>query len=265
MSYISYKDILPNLRGLKKGDIVYVISDVLELAKVSRIHTERFDAQCFLNSIMEKVGEEGTVLFPVFSWGFCEGKLFDYRKTPGETGALGNAALKNEKFKRTTHPIYSFAVWGKLQNEICGIETEDSFGEGTIFDYLYKHKAKALVIGLSALEGLTMVHYVEQIVGVSYRFFKKFEGRYVDAAGHEQNKHVVMYVRDLNIDPEENMERLSQILEELKISDTQIINGVPFRTVLLAEACQIIKLDIELNDSRNLYQFKNGRLNCDRN
>lgn len=259
MSYIPYKNILDNLRGVKKGDIIYVISDVLELAKVSRMHKEKFDAQCFINSIMEKVGREGTVLFPVFNWGFCEGKLFDYRNTPGKTGALGNVALSNKKFRRTTHPIYSFAVWGKRQNEVCEIETEDSFGEGTVFDYLYKHKGKALVIGLNALEGLTMVHYVEQLVGVSYRYFKKFEGKYIDGLGHEQTKQAIMYVRDLSVDPKENMEHLSQILEELKISDTQIVNGIPFRTVLLEETCQIVKFDIVLNGSRNLYQFKNGR------
>lgn len=256
MEYVSYKNILGRLHDIKKGDMLYVISDVLELAKVSRMQGERFDAQYFLNTIMEKVGAEGTVLLPVFNWGFCKGEPFDYRQTPGKTGALGNAALKNKEFRRTCHPIYSFAVWGKGQHEICSIDTEDSFGKGTVFDYLYKHKAKALVIGLNALEGLTMVHYVEQIVGVHYRYFKIFEGNYIDCAGNKQIKKALMYVRDLNINPEEDMEHLSQILEDLKISDTQIINDIPFRVVLLEQACQIVKMDIELNDSRNLYQFK---------
>ena len=257
MEYVSYKNILDKLDKVKRGDIVYVISDVLELAKVSKIYAEKFDAQLFLNTIIQKVGQEGTVLLPTFNWGFCEGKLYDYRKTPGKTGALGNVALKCTGFKRTNHPIYSFAVWGKKQKELCEIDTEDCFGEGTVFDYLYKHNAKALVIGLNALEGLTMVHYVEQKVGVFYRYFKEFEGIYIDSEGQEKIKRVRMYVRDLDIDPEEDMERLSQILETLKISETQVINGIPFRTVLLEYVCQIVRMDIELNGSKNLYRFKN--------
>lgn len=255
VEYIPYKNILEKIDNIEKGDIIYVISDVLELAKVSRLHGEKFDAQQFLDTLIDKVTTEGTILIPTFNWDFCEKKTFDYNKTPGKTGALGNAALKNMKFQRTRHPVYSFAVWGKKQAEFVSIDIEDSFGEGTIFDHLYKNKAKSLVIGLNALESLTMVHYVEQIVGVSYRYFKEFEGKYIDSKGVEQIKKMRMYVRDLDIDPEEDMEHLSQILEDLKISDTRIINGIPFRTVLLEQACQIVRMDIELNGSRNLYRF----------
>lgn len=255
LEYIPYKQMLEQIDRIQIGDLVYVISDVLELAKISRQYGERFDAQKFLISLMKKVGKRGTLLIPTFNWDFCHGKTYDYRKTPGKTGALGNAALKNMEFKRTCHPVYSFAVWGNRQNDLISIDVEDSFGKGTVFDYLYNNKAKALVIGLNALEGLTMVHYVEQIVGVSYRYFKEFEGEYIDSEGMKEKKRVLMYVRDLNINPEEDMERLSQILEDLNISNTQVINGIPFRVVLLEQACQIVKMDVELNGSKNLYRF----------
>lgn len=265
MRYISYEVILEKIRNIDKGDLIYVISDVLELAKKSRLNGEKFDAQIFLQSIMKKVGTEGTILVPTFNWDFCKGKTFDYRHTPGKTGALGNAALKNNEFIRTKHPIYSFAVWGKRQDEILSIDVEDSFGKDTIFDYLYKNHAKAFVIGLNALDGLTMVHYIEQIVGVPYRYLKVFEGKYIDAQGIEQTKKASMYVRDLSIDPEEDTKHLSQILEDLKISKTQIINDIPFRVVLLNQACEIVKMDIELNESRNIYRFKDNVNDIGRN
>lgn len=255
VEYISYTDIVGKIDSIKKGDILYVISDVLELAKTARINGERFDAQKFLCTLMEKVGKEGTVLLPVFNWDFCNGEPFDYKHTLGKTGALGNAALKNNNFIRTRHPIYSFAVWGKHQDELYSITTEDCFGKGTVFDYLYKKKAKAFVIGLNALEALTMVHYVEQMVGVSYRYFKEFEGIYRDGTDEHIQK-VVMYVRNLDINPQEEMGHLSQILEDLNVSNTQIVNGIPFRTVWLEQACQLVKIDIELNNSKNLYHFK---------
>lgn len=255
MEYVPYGKIMEQIEGIQKGDIIYVISDVLELAKTAREHGERFNAHQFLHTLMDKIGAEGTILIPVFNWDFCEGRPFDYKKTLGQTGALGNAALKDTEFTRTKHPVYSFAVWGKHKDDLCLIETEDCFGEGSIFDYLYQNKAKSLVIGLNALEGLTMVHYIEQKIGVSYRYFKEFEGKYIDGMG-EHAKKIVMYVRDLDIDPQEDMEHLSRILEDLNISHTQIINGIPFRIVLLEQACQIVRIDIECNSSRNLYRFK---------
>lgn len=255
MAYTSYGTILNQIDTIIQGDLVYVISDVLDLAKVSRINGEKFEASKFINTLINKVGKDGTILIPTFNWDFCEGKTFDYNKTPGKTGALGNAALKDQRFRRTKHPIYSFAVYGREQEDICAIDTEDSFGESTVFGYLYRNNAKALVIGLNALEGLTMVHYVEQQVGVPYRYFKTFEGKYRDEWGTEQIKRASMYVRDLKVDPEEDMAHLSTILEDLKISRTKIVNGIPFRVVLLKQACEIVKMDIELNGSNNLYRF----------
>lgn len=254
MGYVPYTNIVEQIEGIRRGEMIYVISDVLELAKTAREYGEKFDAQKFLHTLMDKIGSEGTILLPVFNWDFCVGKPFDYKQTPGKTGALGNAALKNPAFIRTRHPIYSFAVWGRHKDYLCAIETDDCFGTGSIFDYLYQNKAKAFVIGLNALEGFTMVHYVEQKIGVPYRYFKKFEGTYIDNLG-EHIKSAVMYVRDLDIDPQEDMEHLSDILEDLNISHTQMINGVPFRTVLIEQACQIIRMDIECNNSRNIYRF----------
>lgn len=255
VDYMSYRNILGNINTINSGDMVYLISDVLELAKIARLHGEKFNPHVFLDSLIERVGPKGTILVPTFNWDFCDGKTYDYYKTMGKTGALGNAALKHEKFERTQHPIYSFAVYGDKREELVAIDQEDCFGEKTVFDYLYKNQAKALVIGLNALEGLTMVHYVEQLMGVPYRYFKEFTGEYIDRFGNKQKKKARMYVRDLEIDPQENMEHLSQILEDLNISNTKIINDVPFRTVYLRQACKIIEMDIQLNESKNLYDF----------
>lgn len=255
MEYISYEAILDQIGDIAQGDLVYVISDILELVKNARNHEEKFDPTNFLSTLIHKVGETGTIVIPTFNWDFCKGKIFDYRKTPARTGALGNTALKDQRFRRTRHPIYSFAVWGREQENLCAIDTEDSFGESTVFGYLYRNNAKAFVIGLNALEGLAMVHYVEQMIGVPYRYFKIFKGKYIDEQGIEHMKSASMYVRDLDIDPKVDMEHLSQILEDLNVSKTKIINDVPFRVVLLRQACEIVKMDIELNGSRNLYRF----------
>ncbi len=248
---------MKQMHDIKQGDIVYLISDILELVKAARENGEHFQADLFLQTILDKVGKGGTLLIPTFNWGFCKGKTFNYKTTRGETGALGNVALKNDNFVRTQHPIYSFAVAGRLQKELFEINNEDSFGEGTIFDYLYLNNAKGLVIGLEPLEGLTMVHYIEQIVGVDYRYIKIFKGDYIDWRGEKSTREVSMYVRDLDIDPQENMTQMGMMLSKLNIVHTKLINGVTFTSMFLKPVCDIVRIDAAYNHSRNLYSFHN--------
>lgn len=254
---VGYLDILSGIDEIRKGDIVYVVSDVLALSIQCRERGERFDIQKFIDSILDKVGEEGTVLFPTFNWDFCKGKTFDYKKTVSKTGALGNAALKRQDIKRSKHPIYSFAVWGKYQEKLTSMDPADAFGPGTIFEFLHKNHAKALVVGLTTMEGLTFCHYVEQIVGVPYRYLKNFTADYVDAEGNCSAKTYSMYVRDLDMDPRHinGFLPLGKILEQLGVSKNYEFGGIPFHVVNLEAMFEVEKIDILCNDSRNMYVY----------
>lgn len=256
---VQYCDIMKHIERLEKGDIVYVNSDILELMKATRMNGERFDINRFIDSMIEVVGEEGTILIPTFNWDFCKGQTFDYWKTPSKTGALGNAALKREDFCRTKHPMYSFAVWGKDKEKLYAMDNPNAFGEDTIFDYLVQQHAKSLVIGLPSMKANTVLHHVEKVVGVPFRYDKEFTADYIDREGAKREATYVHYVRDLDMDAREATAPMNHILEVMNISNTQMINGIPFRTVLLDEMFQVIAMDIKYNDCRNIYRYKGQR------
>lgn len=255
--YISYQNILDNLDEIRNGDIVYVVSDILALSVQARENGERMNLDHFIDSIIRKVGPEGTVLIPVFNWDFCKGVTFDIRKTVSRTGALGNAALKRADFKRSKHPLYSFMIWGKDRDMLTEMDPKDAFGEDSVFGYLHRNKAKALVIGLPTLSGLTFIHYVEQMVGVPYRYSKDFTAGYIDEEGNESQKTYSMYVRDLDMDPRhiDGFRPLGDILEERGVSVTYRMNDVEFHIVDLAEMYAVTKEDIVNNDSKNMYHY----------
>ncbi len=254
--YIRCSELVGQLDQIQEGNVVYVVSDVLELAKQAREHGERFDRDLFLDSLQKKVGKTGTLLIPTFNWDFCKGIAFDYKRTPCRTGALGTAALNREDFVRTKHPIYSFAVWGKDRSWLFEQDEPNCFGENSIFDYMYRKDARALVIGLDAMDGLTFMHHVEQMVGVPFRYHKIFAADYTDWNGRTARKEYSMYVRDLNMDAREQSKPFSRLLEQLNISRTRVLNQVPFRTVLLRQLYTLEAMDIQFNDSRNLYCYK---------
>lgn len=252
-----YFEKMPAEGTIKEGDIVYVISDILELTKKEREHKERFDRDAFIDTLKEMVGPKGTLLFPTFNWDFCKGVPFDYYKTPSKTGALTTAALKREDFKRTHHPLYSFAVWGKDAEKLVNLKNANSFGEGSVFDYMYQNKAKALVIGLHVLDGMTYVHHVEEMVGVPFRFTKYFTAPYTNEAGETYEYTASMYVRDLEMNALEieQFKPLSDILEEEGVSKTWDYEGVPFHVIDLRTLDGYVRYDIKENDSRNLYEY----------
>lgn len=252
-----YLENMPEAGGIKKGDVVYVISDILELTKKEREDKIRFDRGAFIDALQDLVGPKGTILFPTFNWDFCKGEPFDYYKTPSKTGALTSFALAREDFKRTRHPLYSFAVWGRDAEELVSKRNANAFGPGSIFDYMYEKRAKALVIGLHVLDGMTYVHHVEQMVGVPFRFTKFFTAPYTDETGNTYDYTCSMYVRDLEMNALEidQFKPLADLLEEEGVSHTWDYKGVPFHVIDIKTLDGYVRYDIINNDSAKLYVY----------
>lgn len=256
--YVKWEDIIDNIDRIKKGDIIYLVSDVTKLALKALQKKDSYDGNVLLDKLIERIGPEGTILVPTFNWDFCSGKGFDYRKSVSQTGALGNVALKRTDFKRTKHPIYSFAVWGKGQEELCAMENKDAWGDGTPFSYMQEHGGKGLIIGLENTHGLTSKLHNEQVVGVPYRYVKDFTAPYTDENGETSERTYSMNVRDYDMDPQyvQPQTTFSRILRDLNVLHTQEINGEPVSTVLLKELAQVEEVEIKCNKCRNMYTYK---------
>lgn len=111
---------LANCFGLKNTDTFLLTGNFIRLLKQARRKDKKADLNIFLDELLhilhiDKMGGErsGTLLIQTFNWDFCKGVGYDILKTPSQTGVLGKLALKMPCFKRTLHPIYSFAVAGK--------------------------------------------------------------------------------------------------------------------------------------------------------
>jgi aminoglycoside 3-N-acetyltransferase len=185
--------------GLKKGDMVYVASDIVGLIIFFKKKKKSFNLELFINSLLEVVGEKGTLLFPTFNWGFCNGETFDIKNTLSKCGSLTNYVLKRKDFLRTKHPIYSFAVYGKYQKFFCNLNNKKAWDIKSPFHYIYKKKAKNIFIGLDYKKAFTMDHYFEQICKVKYRYEKVFTSKYINYNRKVQSKKYSMLVRNKSL------------------------------------------------------------------
>lgn len=239
--------------GIQSGDVLLVSSNIIRLLIITKNNDF---PDVFINMLQNIVGGEGTLLFPTYNWGFCQGLPFDYCKTPSMTGSLSKVALQRRDFKRTKHPIYSFAVWGKYQNYLCSLDNTDSFGPGSPFDFLYKQHGKNLLVDVDYQNAFTFLHYVEESVGVTYRYIKDFTSTYIDEHSKISQKTYSMYVRNLDMETENNINPIGDVFKRLGAVKFIATNGIPFTVIDINAAFDIIKNDIVNNRAKQLVTYK---------
>ncbi|MBD5522967.1 MAG: AAC(3) family N-acetyltransferase [Lachnospiraceae bacterium] len=261
--YVHLRDIVDKL-AINKGDTLLISSDLKGLLFQCLEHEDDTDLNIFLESLMETVGSEGTILLPTFNWDFCKGVTFDYHRTPSRTGSLGKVALKRKDYVRTKHPLYSFAVWGKDAKRLYKMENKDSFGQDSPFAYLKEVRAKNLFIDVSYQDSFTFAHYAEEWEGnVPYRYIKEFTAGYIDEQGKEEIRTYSMFVRDLDKNVHVTINPMEEKFIEASAVRTYEINGVNFRLLSLDKAYELMKEDILNNRSRNLCTYDGQETNND--
>jgi len=171
--------------GVSEGDILMVHSAYSTVKHFFSQPSELLeDLLCYL-------GPEGTILIPTFNFtSWTSGHYFDILETPSEMGILTETARDRTEGKRTKHPIYSFMVFGKLQDEFCKLTNKEAFGDDSPFALFYELNGLIMSIGLSFNSSFTLHHYVELKAGITYRRIKDFSGIYV---GEDRTPHLKTY------------------------------------------------------------------------
>ncbi len=255
--------------GIQKGDIVYVASNMRSLLYLLigelklQSEQERDDVlHTLTNHLQSAVGEEGTLLFPVFTWDFCKGKEFDYYKTQGKVGIYPNWILNKRKdFKRTRHPIYSFMVWGKNKDFLCRMDNQEAWGENSPFWYVLKHGGKQMNFNVEAYRSLTFAHCFEQWSKVPYRHHKFFFGKYTDELGNAEIRSYSMYVRDLEVS--ERIKVTNEYLLRNSVAKQAVWQGNILTLIDLQKCRVLLEEDIINNEGKETlhfddYQFRYG-------
>lgn len=253
--YIPLKELAYHL-GLNKGDKVYVTSDVKELLYELMSRGDDTDLSILIDSIIDIIGEEGTLVFPTFNWSFCKGIPYDYHKTPCKTGSLGKIALGRDDFRRTKHPIYSFAVWGKDKDVLCAMNNKSSFGNDSPFAFMVENGYRNLFIDKDLQHSFVFVHYVEQSVGhLHYRYLKDFTAEYTDENGNTDIRTYDMNVRELDMDVENVIYAFEDEFIEKGIMSRFYVNDIEMKIIELKDAYPIIAEDVRHNRSRRICSY----------
>jgi len=180
-------ELLAGLRdiGIVAGDVIFVHACVDALGSAASCRTPG-QLSAMLNDVLrEAVGSEGTILVPAYTFSFCRRELFDIRETPAEAGPWSTFGDFLEYFRklpgavRSRDPIHSVAGSGPLAERLLRDVPNTCFGAGSVHDRLLAVGGKICTLGVGLNEA-SFRHFVEEKVGVPFRFRKLFTGRIKD-------------------------------------------------------------------------------------
>ena len=129
---------------IKKNEVIMLHGDAAVIGQLD-IKNINHNLKIFFDQIIDKVGKEGTILIPTFTYSFIKNKIFNLEKSKSEVGYFSEVFRNRKDTYRYCHPIFSFSIYGK---KIYNKENYKScFGKKTIFDDFFKKNGRIIVLG----------------------------------------------------------------------------------------------------------------------
>lgn len=200
--------------GVEEGDTLLVHSSLSRTLRRVVKMGGKADPSIIVRSFLHALGDEGTLIAPLFNFEFTQGVPFDIRESKSAMGSFTEAVRKWPGAVRTGHPIYSFAVVGKNANLFVGVENFSGYGSDSPFAIIHKLGGKIGVIDLPDQHSMTFYHYVEEANSVPYRYHKTFTGDYTGMDGTKDQKTFGLFVRDIEKGVLTKVDPMGEILWE---------------------------------------------------
>lgn len=243
----------PARLGVQPGDTVLLMADLTRMAWNARRAGIAFVPGAMLDAFLKAVAPGGTLLVPTFTYHLSDGAAFDVRTTPSISGALARVALEHAAFRRTAHPLHSFAVAGGDAEQLAMHVHPGSFDAGSPFSHLLRKNARLIAIDLPANDAFTFVHHAEEVAQVPYRRYRSMRFTYTDAQGRTDERTFTLYAkRPGHINA---FDALVPLLERAGALHQRELDGSSVMVVELAAAHKAVLADIREHGGRSIHRF----------
>ena len=128
----------------------------------------------------------GTLLFPTYDFeSWTERGYWDRENSPSKMGVISEMARLDRRFRRTSHPMLSYAVYAGLDTPY-GQDYQAAHGSGSLFDHFVQNNGLLISIGADRQAGFreldtgfTISNHAGVLAGAPWRSMRIFEGVYV--------------------------------------------------------------------------------------
>ena len=186
------RDFLIKLKKLKisKTKNVYVTSNLSKLSQY-RISKET-KLNIIFDTLKETIGKNYSIFSPAATLNLCNTKkIFDIDNTPSfQMGPLAEY-IRKKKSVRSLHPYWSIVGVGKNAKFLKKV-SKHAYGVGSPWSIMLGLDTTQLNLGMHPSKAVTLVHHIETIVGVPYRFTKEFEHKIKSGKKIYKNKFYLL-------------------------------------------------------------------------
>ncbi len=246
-----------NGSGLTKDDVVLLHSDIRRLLLDLKKDGAKLDIKLIIDSFLNCIGPGGTLIMPLFNFGFAMGETFNINTTPSKMGILTEFFRKNYKIIRTGHPMYSFGVIGKKHKAFLNLDNYSGYANDSPFGLLKKLNGKIAILDLDDQNSMTFIHHVEEINNVEYRYFKKFSGNYIDEKSNNKKKTYSLFVRNIELGIKTHVNPAGELLwKERLYKGDRPFKGSGLRTIKSNDLFDFISHIIKSGKAENILYKK---------
>ncbi len=235
---------------------VLLMADLTQMAWQSRKAGLSFSPVALLDAFLSATGPQGTLLVPTYNFDLRDGERYDPARTPPITGALAKAALAHPAFRRSRHPLHSFAVAGGGAASYLHAEDSSSFGAASVFALLHQARAIQVVLDLPLNKALTYVHHVEELERVPYRRWRTLHLTLPREQGGQQVRAFRRFQKRNG--HSNDLHALAPLLQQAGVMQQLMVHGSKALVIDLSAAHELIATDIRLNSARSIHRFSWG-------
>lgn len=184
--------------GAHECDILFVHTDI-SFGKLNP-ELKRKQYLSYLYAALQEL-KVGTLVFPSFTFSFCNKEAYDVKNTRTSMGVLNEYIRTQPGVIRSIDPNLSMIAVGKQANLFDNIG-KNSLGINSAYDILHKsNNVKFLFFGAEIGECFTYIHYMEDILRVPYRFDMLFTGTIIDSVGNTYEDTYTLYAGCAGVKP----------------------------------------------------------------
>ena len=176
MADYSYQDLIESYEslGLGSGRTVYITGNFGRLGRYDKLG-KSVVLQDHLYAIQELIGDKGTLVVPTHTWTLCNTDLvYDPLSAKSETGPFTEFVRQQAGSVRMFHPFSSLTALGYKASDICSNNSRHVFGMGSPFQRMIDMDALYVSVGQHMERSISLVHHIELVMGVPYRYVIEF-------------------------------------------------------------------------------------------
>jgi aminoglycoside 3-N-acetyltransferase len=177
---------------LRSGENVMIHSSLFSLGLIEN------GINGFFEAVLEKIGPDGTLIVPTFTYSFRRGEVFDVLNTPSakSIGIFSEFVRNQPSAVRCPDPLFSMAAIGPQANELMQRTGNNCFGINSTYQRLFESNVLFVAIGISYSTGLAGFMHLEKLANVPYREDMTFSGKSCGSDGSEYDDSAIHFVRN---------------------------------------------------------------------